>query len=109
MRHRKKKVPPNDTGDRPEPKTTETPPEEKEETKDVPVKEVSKPKPTLLKKCAWIFFKIILFLVAFAVLAILFVIFALPRIVSEMQVCYLFIFVCYLKGPEGIMVSFAHR
>lgn len=86
MRHRKKKGPGGDTGDKPEPKTTEVPPDESEKTKDAPIKEASKAKPTRLRKCAWICLYIILFLVAFLVLAFLFVVFAMPRIMSEMQV-----------------------
>jgi len=86
MRNRKKKGPTDDTGKKPEPKTDEKPFELAEETKDDPAKEASKPKPTRLRRCAWTCFKIILFLAALAVMVLLFLIFALPRIVSEMQV-----------------------
>ena len=86
MRHRKKKGSGGDTGDKPEPKNTETPPKEAEETKDAPVKEASKPKPTRLRACAWRCGKIILFLLAAVVLAIVFLVLAMPRIMSELQV-----------------------
>lgn len=87
MRNRKKKGHTDDTGNKPEPKTNATLSEVIEETKDVPVKEDSKPKKrSCLRTCAWILVKIVLFLVAFLVLAVLFTIFVLPRIQSELQV-----------------------
>ena len=89
--NRKKKGCTGDSDNKPEPTTSETSPEVKEETKDVQVKEASKGKPTRLRTCAWRCVKLILVLVVLAVLALLFVIFAVPRIMSEMQVIYLFV------------------
>ena len=86
MRNRKKKGSAGDTGDKPEPKNTETPPKGAEETKDAPVKEAAKPKPTRLRACVWTCGKIILFLLAAAVLAVVFLVLSMPRIMSELQV-----------------------
>lgn len=89
MRNRKKKGSTGDTGGKPEPKNTETPSKEAEETKDAPVKvEASKPKPTRLRACAWTCGKIVLFLLAAAVIAIVFLMVAMPRIMSELQVIF---------------------
>lgn len=96
MRNRKKKEPAGGTGQKPEPKANETLPEVTEETKDAAIKEVSKPqtasKPSRLKTCVRMLFKIIVALALLAVLAILFMIFVMPRVMSEMEV----IFVIYL-------------
>ena len=89
-RNRNKKGSTGDSGNKPVSTTSETLPEVKEETKDVQVKEASKPKPTRLRACAWLCVKLILVLVVLAVLALLFMIFAVPRIMSEMQVIYLY-------------------
>lgn len=110
MRNRKKKGPTGDKGHKPEPTSNETlsptsnetlSPEAKEETKDAPVKEISKSKPSRLRRCARFCIKLILFLAVLAVLFVLFMMFALPRILSEIQVVIYLIwkgFHCHIKS-----------
>ena len=104
MRNRKKKGPTGDTGNKPQPKPSETLPEVTEETKDVQVKETSKPKPTRLRACAWLCVKLILFLVVLAVLAVLFMIFVMPRIMSEMQVIIYLYLACIILVDSTIKI-----